>query len=126
MPATAPPPPHETSNPRMAQRVVVLFQDDLDNSEATHTIQFGVDGVDHEIDLNDHHAQQLRNAFAPWIAVARTPRPARRTSPSQHPAPRADPKQLHTIRAWGREHGYTLNNKGRIPQTVQDAYHQAH
>ncbi|MDQ2851993.1 MAG: Lsr2 family protein [Actinomycetota bacterium] len=113
----------------MAQRVVVLFQDDLDNSEATHTIQFGVDDIDHEIDLNDHHAQQLRDAFAPWIAVARTTRsarPARRNSPSQHPAARVDPEQLRTIRAWGREHGYTLNNKGRIPQTVQDAYHQAH
>lgn len=107
----------------MAQRVVVLLQDDLDDSEATHTVRFGVAGMDYEIDLNDHHAEQLRAAFAPWIAAART---TRRNRTSQRPTARIDPEQLRNIRAWGREHGHTLSNRGRIPQATQDAYHQAH
>lgn len=110
----------------MAQRVVVLLQDDLDDSEATHTIRFSVDGVDHEIDLNDQHAEQLRAAFAPWIGAARSTRPTRRNTTSQHPTTRVDPEQLRNIRTWAREHGHTLSDRGRIPHAIQDAYHQAH
>lgn len=124
----------------MAQRILVLLQDDIDNSEATQTVRFGVDGVEHEIDLNDHHAEQLRQAFATWAAAARktsTTRPARSnnrpstststsTSTSRGSATPIDPEQSAAMRAWARSAGYTLSDRGRIPHTVQDAYHQAH
>lgn len=118
----------------MAQRVLVLLEDDLDHSEATQTVRFGLDGVDHEIDLNDQHANQLREAFATWVAAARkvattrAARPARASTMSTGPGHVApiDPEQSRQMRAWGREHGRTLSDKGRIPQTVQDAYHQTH
>ncbi len=114
----------------MAQRILVLLEDDIDNSEATQTVRFGVDGVDHEIDLNDHHAAQLRETFATWVAAARklsTTRPARnKTSTGRGAATPIDPEQATTMRAWARSAGYTISDRGRIPQTVQDAYQQAH
>ncbi len=112
----------------MAQRVLVLLEDDIDNSEATQTVEFGVDGVHHEIDLNDHHAQQLRETFATWVTAARklsTTRPAR-NSTSRGAATPIDPEQSITMRAWARSAGYAISDRGRIPQTVQDAYQQAH
>ncbi len=113
----------------MAQRVLVLLEDDIDNSEATQTVRFGVDGVDHEIDLNDHHAAQLRDAFATWVAAARklsTTRPAHGSnSKNRASATPIDPEQSTAMRDWGRSAGYTLSDRGRVPQTVQDAYHQA-
>ena len=48
----------------MAQKVQVLLVDDLDGSEASSTISFGLDGTDYEIDLNASHAAELRAALA--------------------------------------------------------------
>ena len=36
----------------MAQKVLTMLTDDLDGSDASETITFGLDGVTYEIDLN--------------------------------------------------------------------------
>ena len=46
----------------MAQKVQTLFVDDIDGSDAEGTVRFGLDGTDYDIDLNEEHAQALRNA----------------------------------------------------------------
>ena len=48
----------------MAQKVQVLLVDDLDGSEATETVSFGLDGVSYEIDLSSGNAGELRNELA--------------------------------------------------------------
>lgn len=55
----------------MAQSVKVELVDDLDGSEATETVSFGLDGAEYDIDLNDEHADQLRMILAPLVAAAR-------------------------------------------------------
>ena len=40
----------------MAQKIQVLMVDDIDGSEGSETVTFGVDGVNYEIDLNEKHA----------------------------------------------------------------------
>ena len=55
----------------MAQRVNVVLVDDIDGSDATETVSFGLDGVDYEIDLSDEHAAELREAVACYIGHAR-------------------------------------------------------
>jgi hypothetical protein len=37
----------------MAQRTVVSLVDDLDGTEANETVEYALDGVIYEIDLND-------------------------------------------------------------------------
>jgi Lsr2 protein len=51
----------------MAQHTIVQLVDDLDgtNSDTVHTVEFGLDGVTYEIDLNDDHASQHTTAWPP-------------------------------------------------------------
>jgi len=55
----------------VAQKVQILFIDDLDGSAAESTVRFGLDGTEHEIDLNAEHAQQLRDALASYVRAGR-------------------------------------------------------
>lgn len=57
---------------RMAQTVIVKLTDDIDGGEADETVIFALSGVNYEIDLNAKNAEKLREAFAPFIAKART------------------------------------------------------
>ncbi|OFS27413.1 MULTISPECIES: histone-like nucleoid-structuring protein Lsr2 [unclassified Brevibacterium] len=45
--------------------------DDLDGSAATSTVEFALDDVTYEIDLNDKNAQKLRDEFAAWAEHVR-------------------------------------------------------
>jgi len=42
----------------MAQKTLILLQDDLDGSEAAETVSFGLDGKSYEIDLSEKNAQK--------------------------------------------------------------------
>ena len=55
----------------MAQRTVVSLVDDLDGTEANETVEYALDGVTYEMDLNDENAKQLREVFGPYISAAR-------------------------------------------------------
>jgi hypothetical protein len=55
----------------MAQKTVVILSDDLDGSEASETITFGLDGSEYEIDLNEAHANELRSALARFANAGR-------------------------------------------------------
>lgn len=58
----------------MAQKVHIVLEDDLDGSEATETVSFALDGATYEIDLNDDHAAQLREALAVYVGHGRKDR----------------------------------------------------
>ena len=45
----------------MAQKVNIVLVDDLDGTEATETVTFGLDGVSYEIDLSAANATRLRD-----------------------------------------------------------------
>ena len=55
----------------MAQRVNIVLVDDIDGSDATETVAFGLDGTSYEIDLNEKHAAKLRDALASYVGHAR-------------------------------------------------------
>lgn len=119
----------------MAQRTVVHLEDDIDGSEASETISFGLDGASYEIDLNEKNASELRDALAPYVAVSRRagragsfPAPTQRrrlTARAETPRARAelDPK---AVRAWAAEQGITVNGRGRIKAEVLEQYRAAH
>ncbi len=107
----------------MAQRIQVVLEDDIDGSVASETVHFALDGVTYEIDLSEENAVALRDAFAPWIGGARRSG-GRKIAARRSSAPaRAD---VSGVRAWARENGYSVNERGRIPASVQEAYDRAH
>lgn len=55
----------------MAQTVIVQITDDIDGGKADETISFALNGKTYEIDLSAKNAQNLRDAFAPFIEKAR-------------------------------------------------------
>lgn len=106
----------------MAQKVRVYLIDDIDGSDAAETVSFSVDGVSYEIDLNEQHAQELRNAFGTWVSHARratgsvSARRGRKSSASRSDA--------SAIRAWARENGYEVSDRGRVSAHIREAYEQ--
>ena len=110
----------------MAQKVQVILTDDLDGGEADESVQFAIDGVSYEIDLSEANAEALREALAPYVEAARRlgGRSSRRTQ-----APRAQAGErtdLSDLRAWAREHGYQVSDRGRVSSEVRAAYEAAH
>ena len=111
----------------MAQRVNVVLVDDLDGSDAVETVSFALDGVDYEIDLSEQHAGELRNALALYIGHGRRTGGRRRKSPGgSAKSPAAGGPSPSEIRAWARENGWDVPERGRVAAEVREAYAAAH
>ena len=112
----------------MAQKIQVLLVDDMDGGVASETVSFGIDGGSYEIDLSANNAAMLRAALADYIAHARRPSKARHAPaalrPNRAPA-RADREQTQAIREWARKNGHKVNDRGRVPASVVEAYNSA-
>ena len=108
----------------MAQKIQTLFIDDIDGSEAEGTIRFGLDGTYYEIDLNADHSSALRTTLGTYIAHAR------KVSAAPRRAPRGGRKSASfidtvAVRAWAREQGIDIKERGRVPASVVVQYREA-
>lgn len=112
----------------MAQRVNVVLVDDLDGSDATGTVNFGLDGTSYEIDLSDENAAKLREALAVYVGHARRTGSARKRGGGQpsSTARNANGPSASEIRAWARENGWDVPERGRVSAEVREAYLAAH
>lgn len=109
----------------MVQKVSVVLVDDLDGSEASETVTFGLDGATYEIDLSSGNAEKLRSDLASWVGVARRAS-GRRASTGSRARGRARNSDAAQIRAWATDNGYTVSERGRIPAEIRSAYEAAH
>jgi hypothetical protein len=109
----------------MAKKTVVLLEDDIDGSEARETVSFALDGAGYEIDLNEGHANELREALDRFTSAGRKVSggrggPATRSDPARGgPDPKA-------VRLWAAEKGLQVNARGRIQGEVVEKYEAAH
>jgi hypothetical protein len=112
----------------VAQKVHIILEDDLDGSEATETVSFGLDGTNYEIDLNDENATALREALATYVGhgrkVSGTRRAARRSNGAASAS--SDGASAKEIREWARDNGHEVPERGRIPGEVREAFEAAH
>ncbi len=106
----------------MAQEITVALEDDLNGGPADETVRFGLGSTEYEIDLTTKNATALRNQLAPFIRHAR--RAARRQS---HRSGRTSSSRERStdIRAWAKEAGITVSDRGRIPVSVVEQYEAA-
>ncbi|MFB7029309.1 MULTISPECIES: Lsr2 family protein [unclassified Streptomyces] len=109
----------------MAQKVQVLLVDDLDGIEADETVTFALDGKTYEIDLTTANAEKLRGLLEPYTKSGR--RTGGRTTGGRGKgrAVAAGSPDTAKIRAWAKENGYDVNDRGRVPATVKAAYEDA-
>jgi hypothetical protein len=114
----------------MASKTTLV--DDLDESVDTdvRTVTFGHEGATFEIDLGAKHREELESALNKFLDKARAvnrkggpARPARPASPARTTS--AGVVDTDAVRAWARENGHEVSDKGRIANKVLDAYHAA-
>ncbi|MFI7744073.1 Lsr2 family protein [Kocuria rhizosphaericola] len=107
----------------MAQSVKIILEDDLEGGPADETIQFGLDGRQYEIDLSTANAEKLREALSPYTTAGRRTQ-SRFARPTTSRASGGNPETAK-IRAWAKENGHEVSDRGRIHQSVKDAYYAA-
>ena len=112
----------------MAQKVNIVLIDDIDQTDAEETVTFGLDGKEYAIDLNAKNAAALRDALAPYVGHARpvSGGSRRRTSGSSTKSAAGGGTAASEIRAWARDNGFDVPERGRVSAEVRDAYAAAH
>lgn len=106
----------------MARQEIVQFVDDLDGSDAIGTIEFGIDGKLHEIDLSEANRDKLLDVLAPFIDAARKAQsmPKRTTKG----VAQKTSTEVQDARAWLQANGYPVKDKGRIHADLMDVWRQ--
>ncbi|WP_314178386.1 histone-like nucleoid-structuring protein Lsr2 [Streptomyces winkii] len=108
----------------MAQKVQVLLVDDLEGGEADETVTFALDGKTYEIDLSTSNADKLRTVLEPYVKGGR--RTGGRSARGKGRASGGGSGQdTAKIRAWAKEQGYEVNDRGRVPANIREAYEKA-
>jgi len=108
----------------MAQRVNVVLVDDIDGSDAVETVGFALDGVDYEIDLSEDHAAELREAISLYVGHGRRVggrRKSGRRAATSNGEGGANASAAE-IRAWARENGWDVPERGRVSAEVREAF----
>jgi nucleoid-associated protein Lsr2 len=86
------------------------------------TVRFAFDGTDYEIDLNAKNAAAFGKQLAPYLEHARR---AGRAAARRTGRTAANRQRSGDIRAWAKEHGLAVSERGRIPASVVEQYHAA-
>jgi hypothetical protein len=124
----------------MAQKVQVILVDDVDGGEAAETVSFALDGVSYEIDVSEKNANALRDALSSWVGHARrvggrsgggrsranSSSGSSRSRGSSGGGGGGGKHDLSDVRAWARENGYQVSDRGRVSSEVIAAYEKAH
>ncbi|HYO38099.1 MAG TPA: Lsr2 family protein [Nocardioidaceae bacterium] len=114
----------------LAQRVITQLVSDLSGDEVVEgkgeTVEFSYRGTSYTIDLTDKEAAGFDRAMAMYIDHATKTGGARKrtAAPSASTAGRSR-GELQNIRAWARENGYDVSERGRIKAEIVAAYHSS-
>ena len=107
----------------MAQKIQTLFIDDIDGGAAEGTIRFALDGTDYEIDLSGKHSDELHTTLRKYVDHARkVGGTARRPGGRGGRRPNVD---TGAVRAWARENGHDIKDRGRVPADLVAKYQAA-
>lgn len=108
----------------MASKTTVHYIDDIDGADAAGTTSFSLEGVSYEIDLSSDNLQALADALAPYISAGRTVGKSKSRTAGKPKAPKNE--LTAQIRTWAKESGLEINDRGRVPNSVVEAYTAAH
>jgi hypothetical protein len=112
----------------MAQKVITEFIDDIDGSVAERTFTFAVDGTNYEIDLSVDNIKEFTEAVAGFVESARRVK----ASGNGHRArsvgskPGSNREHLAAVRAWLRQQGHSVQDRGRIAAELMAKFDAAH
>lgn len=115
----------------MARRIVHQLVDDIDGevleAGTGETVSFSLNGTAYEIDLSEKNAAELREALEPWISAGRKASSSngagRQTRGTRRRS--ASGRDLTAVRTWAKENGHKVSDRGRVPESVLQAYDAA-
>jgi hypothetical protein len=112
----------------VAQKVQVLLVDDMTGGEADETVTFALDGASYEIDLTTENADKLRGLLSDYVDAGRKTggRASRGRGRAARAASAGSSQDTAKIRAWAKDNGYEVNDRGRVPASIKEAYDKAH
>ncbi|MFT3663026.1 MAG: Lsr2 family protein [Gordonia sp. (in: high G+C Gram-positive bacteria)] len=112
----------------MAQKVVTTYVDDLTGEELTadqrKTVTVGLNGKTWKLDVSEASRQTVIDTIEQWTKDAELITKPASSAPSGTSADRK--AQLQAIRAWAKQQGMEVSERGRIPVEVEDAFNAAH
>jgi hypothetical protein len=108
----------------MAQKIQTLFIDDIDGGAAEGTVRFALDGADYEIDLSGKHSDELHDALRKYVEHARNLGGAARRAGARG-GRRASTVDTVAVRAWARQNGFDIKDRGRVPAELVSKYQAA-
>lgn len=111
----------------MAKKEVIQIIDDIDGKvlEEYETVRWSVDGKTYEFDTSPKHADEFRDAVAPYLSVSRVIS-GRAAVAKRITSGTRSKEQTQAIRDWANNNGYTVSDRGRIPLHVIEAFEAAH
>lgn len=109
----------------VARKEVVQYTDDMTGapleSGKVVEVELSYRGRDYVLDLSHESSLELATVLDPWLSVARrVPRSSQRQGPSL-----ATKERNRAIRAWARDNGYEVSDRGAIAKGVIAAYDEA-
>jgi len=117
----------------MVTKTVEKKIDDWDGvSEAHKTVRFSYEGKHYEMDLSVDNHNMVHGKFGEFIGKAREVKTASRgRRGATHKVTRtattaANKEYLNAVREWARLNGYTVADRGRVPNHVIEAYDAKH
>lgn len=112
----------------MAQKQTITYVSDLSGKEITDndapTVHFSWDGVDYAIDLTSGEAESFHKAIEKYLSVATKTSSGRGRKSTAKKSSTGGPTAAE-IRAWAKDNGYDVPERGRIPQEVREAFDAA-
>lgn len=109
----------------MAQKIQVVLLDDIDGGDAEETVQFALDGTAYEIDLSAKNAKAMRDTLADYVASAR--KAGRGGGTRRRSGGSSDSRQrTGEIRAWAKQQGLKVSERGRVSADIVAQYEAAH
>jgi nucleoid-associated protein Lsr2 len=112
----------------VAQKVSVSYACDYDQKEipaGQHRVRtFSFDGRDYEIDLCQRHSDTFDETISRYAEHARMSSAAPGRSAKRRTA--AHRQHSASVRAWARQAGIEVSDRGRIPADVVARYDAAH
>ena len=85
------------------------------------TVLFALDGTSYEIDLRTRNAAALRAALGAYVEAGRPIKNTRRRRGTRT----ATGAAARTVKEWARANGYEVNDRGRIPAHIREAFDAA-
>lgn len=111
----------------MAKTTIVQVSDDLDGSANAREVKFAFEGTEYAIDLSSKNRKALEKALRPYVEAG-TKVSGRRSTATRSARPKRSGNSgnsavdLATVRAWAKENGHQVSDRGRLPKAVLDAY----